>query len=146
MIRCLISGTLHDQPQSRTSQNGNAFAVCKVKADDKNGAWVWVSAIAFGEAAERLLPLKAGDAVSLSGRAELGTWQDKDGNAHPSLSLVADEVAALRAKPKPASETGANWPQTRRAPRRSAPPGRAPQPETAGEGVPFDDIADGWTP
>jgi single-stranded DNA-binding protein len=135
MIRCLVSGTLHDAPQSRTSQNGNAFAVCKVKADDKAGAWVWVSAIAFGDAAERLLQLKAGDSVSLSGRAEMSVWTDKDGNAHPSLSLVADEVAALRAKPKPREES-------RRPPRRSSRASRERQPETAGG---FDDLDD-WRP
>ena len=101
MIRCLITGKLHDTPQSRTSANGNAFAVGKIKADDKGGAWIWVSCIAFGSEAERLLMLKAGDAVAIGGRAELSTWEDKDGNHHPGLSLVADEIAALRAKPRP---------------------------------------------
>ena len=140
MIRALVSGTLHADPQARTSQNGNAFAICKVKADDKAGAWVWVSAIAFNEAAERLLQLKAGDSVSLSGRAELSTWTDKDGTAHPGLSLVADEVAALRAKPKPKAEG-------QRPPGRNPKPGREPQPAAAGAdgGTPFDDL-DEWQP
>ena len=129
MIRALVSGTLHADPQARTSQNGNAFAICKVKADDKAGAWVWVSAIAFNEAAERLLQLKAGDSVSLSGRAELSTWTDKDGTAHPGLSLVADELTALRPKPKP-REGG-----QRRAP-------RSRQPAVAGG---FDYLDD-WRP
>lgn len=140
MIRCLVSGTLHADPQARASANGNAFTLCKVKADDKNGAWVWVSAIAFGDAAERLLQLKAGDSVSLSGRAELSTWTDKDGTAHPGLSLVADEVAALRAKPKPKAEG-------QRPPGRNPKPGREPQPAAAGAdgGTPFDDL-DEWQP
>jgi len=142
MIRCLVSGTLHADPQARTSANGNAFTLCKVKADDKNGAWVWVSAIAFGEAGERLLQLKAGDAVSLSGRAELSVWADKNGESHPGLSLVADEVAALRAKPKPAAETGTHRPPTHRPPRRSSRPARQPQPTAAGE---LDDLDD-WQP
>lgn len=43
--------------------------------------------------AERLLELKAGDAVSIGGRAELSVWQGRDGNHYPGLSLVADEVA-----------------------------------------------------
>lgn len=135
MIRALVTGTLHADPQARTSQNGNAFALCKVKADDKAGAWVWVSAIAFGDAAERLLQLKAGDSVSLSGRAELSTWTDKDGTAHPGLSLVADEVAALRAKPKPRVEG------QRRTSRRD----RQPAPAGADGGTPFDDLED-WQP
>lgn len=126
MIRALITGKLHDAPQARTSQNGNPYAVCKVKADDKNGAWVWVSVIAFGQEAERLLTLKAGDAVAIGGRAELSVWEDKDGNHHPGLSLVADEVATLRGRPKPKADTAPT-----RQPRQQAAPNR--------EAAPFDD-------
>lgn len=128
MIRCLITGKLHDTPQSRTSATGNTFAIGKIRADDKGGAWVWVSVIAFGEEAERLLKLKAGDAVAIGGRAELSVWQDRDGNHHPGLSLVADEIATLRGKPKPRS-----------------PKPKQQQPEAAGAGVPFDDMGD-WQP
>ena len=92
MIRALITGKLHDTPQARTSATGNTFAIAKMKADDKAGAWVWVSVIAFGAESERLLELKAGDAVAIGGRAELSVWQDRDGNHHPGLSLVAAEV------------------------------------------------------
>ena len=129
MIRCLITGKLHDTPQSRTSATGNTFAIAKVKADDKGGAWVWVSVIAFGEEAERLLTLKAGDAVSIAGRAELSVWEDRDGNHHPGLSLVADEIATLRGKPKP------------RAPK----PKPTREPEAAGASIPFDDY-ENWQP
>ena len=126
MIRCLITGKLHDTPQSRTSANSNTYAIAKVKADDKGGAGVWVSVIAFGEEAERLLTLKAGDAVSIAGRAELSVWEDRDGNHHPGLSLVADEIATLRGKPKPRS-----------------PKPKQQQSEAAGAG--FDDMGD-WQP
>ena len=126
MIRALISGKLHDTPQARTSQNGNQFAICKVKADDKNGAWVWVSIIAFGQEAERLLSLKAGDAVAIGGRAELSVWEDKDGNHHPGLSLVADEVATLRGRPKPRADN-------------PPPPRQRQQAAPVGEAAPFND-------
>ena len=129
MIRALVSGRLHDAPQARTSQGGNTFAIGKVKADDKNGAWVWVSVIAFGQEAERLLTLKQGDAVAVGGRAEIGAWSDKDGNPHGSLSIVADEIATLKGKPRPPSEA--------RQPSRHA----TRQPA----GVPFDDLDD-WQP
>ena len=128
MIRCLITGKLHDTPQSRTSATGNTFAIAKVKADDKGGAWVWVSVIAFGEEAERLLTLKAGDAVSIAGRAELSVWEDRDGDYHPGLSLVADEIATLRGKPKP-----------------RAPKPKQQQPDAAGASIPFDDY-ENWQP
>ena len=128
MIRCLITGKLHDTPQARTSANGNSFVLAKVKADDKAGAWVWVSVIGFGAEAERLLELKAGDAVAIGGRAELSVWADRDGNHHPGLNIVADELATLRGKPKA------------RAPK--AKPTR--QPEAAGAG--FDDPLPDFVP
>ncbi len=131
MIRCLASGRLHDAPQARTSANGNTFAIAKVKADGKDGAWVWVSVIAFGQEAERLLTLKQGDTVAIGGRAEIGAWSDKDGNPHGSLSLVCDELATLKGKPRPSSESR---PTSRR-------PARQPEPA----GVPFDDLDD-WQP
>ena len=54
MIRCLVTGRLHDMPQARTSQSGNPFSTAKLRADSKDGATVWCSIIAFGELAERL--------------------------------------------------------------------------------------------
>ena len=117
MIRAMITGRLHSAPQARTSATGNTFVVAKVKADDKGGAWVWVSVIAFGAEAERLLTLKGGAAVSISGRAELSVWADRDGNHHPGLSLVADEVAALRGKIKPRSDGGSGHSQRQRSER-----------------------------
>ena len=130
MIRALITGKLHDAPQARTSATGNTFAIAKVKADDKAGAWVWVSVIAFGAEAERLLTLKGGDAVSISGRAELSVWEDRDGNHHPGLSLVADEVAALRGRTKPRSDRGSSHPPRQRSE-------QPPDPDDTG--IPFDD-------
>ena len=131
MIRCLVTGRLHDAPQARTSQGGNPFTTAKLRADGKDGATVWCSIIAFGELAERLATLKAGDALSVSGRAEVNGWLDKNGEPRAGVSVVADEIATLKGKPRPPSE--------------SRPPSRRParQPEPAG--VPFDDLDD-WQP
>lgn len=126
MIRALISGKLHDAPQARESAKGTSYAICKVKADDKGGTWVWVSCIAFGAEAERLLSLKAGDAVAIGGRAELSVWEDKDGNHHPGLSLVADEVATLRGRPKPKAD-------------KPPPPRQRQQAAPSHDPAPFDD-------
>ena len=140
MIRALITGKLHDTPQARTSATGNTFAIAKVKADDKAGAWVWVSVIAFGAESERLLELKAGDAVAIGGRAELSVWEDRDGNHHPGLNIVADEIATLRGKPKARNEGEPRNPSQQRRRR-----DRVRQPEAAGAGIPFDDMGD-WQP
>ena len=114
MIRALITGSLYGDPQARTSQAGKPFVTAKVRADGKNGESVWCSIIAFGELAERLATLPAGAALAVSGKAEVSGWLDKQGEPKAGLSVVVDEIAALKAKPKPrsprpAATAGANF-------------------------------------
>ena len=104
MIRALISGTLHGQPQTRISQNGHPFTTAKLKADATENGVVWVSLIGFQEQAERLATLKAGQAISISGRAKLTAWMNKQGEAQAGLDVVIDELATLRPRPKPKPE------------------------------------------
>lgn len=96
MIRALASGVLHADPQSRTSQNGKPFITAKLRADDSKGGAVWCNLIAFGETGERLATLKAGAALSVSGRAEVTAWLNREGEAKAGLSLVVDELATLK--------------------------------------------------
>jgi len=119
MIRAMVSGTLHGDPQTRTSRGGQPFTTARMKADTGDGNMVWCSVIGFGDVGERLATLKSGAAISVSGRAKLSSWLGKDGSPSAGLSLVVDEVAALRGKPRP---------------RDAAPPDRRP-PVAAG----FDD-------
>lgn len=122
MIRALITGTLYGDPQARTSQAGKPFVTAKVRADGKNGESVWCSVIAFGEQADRLLTLGDGAALAVSGKAEVSGWLDKQGEPRAGLSLVADEIATLKGKPRP------------------------PKPKPAqGNGQPFDDFEE-WQP
>lgn len=100
MIRALLTGTLYTAPQARTSQNGKAFTTGKLKADAGDGNAVWVSLIAFQEQAERLATLKAGQAISVSGRAKLTAWLDKAGEPQAGLDVVIDELATLKARPR----------------------------------------------
>lgn len=74
-IRALVTGTLHDAPQSRTSKQGNAYAKGKLRMEE-NGATVWCSLLAFGDAAELLLGLEAGASLSASGTASMSVWRD----------------------------------------------------------------------
>ena len=106
MIRALITGSLYGPPASRTSQAGKDFTTAKLRADGKDGATVWTSLVAFGELAERLATLPAGAALSVSGKAELSAWLDKNGEPKAGLSLVVDELAALKGKPRPPQGTG----------------------------------------
>lgn len=101
MIRAIATGTLFNEPQARTSAAGNSFVTAKLKADGKDSAVVWCSLIAFGEQAERLAALKEGAALSVSGRCEVSAWINREGEAQGGLSLVVDELATLKGKPRP---------------------------------------------
>lgn len=90
MIRALITGSLYGDPQARTSQAGKPFVTAKVRADGKNGESLWCSVIAFGEQADRLLTLGNGAALAVSGKAELSSYTDKQGEPRAGLSVVAD--------------------------------------------------------
>lgn len=133
MIRALITGTLYGNPQTRTSQAGKQFVTAKVRADGKDGASVWCSVIAFGEIADRLMTLSNGAALAVSGKAEINGWLDKSGEPKAGLSLVADEVAVLKGKPRPPQGTG-DAPHVRQG-HRPQRPTRAPVGAVAG----FDD-------
>ena len=130
MIRALASGTLHDAPKVHTGKSGKPFTTAKVRADGKDGASVWCSIIAFNAEGERLATLPAGAALSVSGRADVSAWLDKQGEPKAGLSLVVEELATLKAKPK-ARHDGSQQP--RRHTRQPAPAGG------------FDDMED-WQP
>ena len=101
MIRALVSGTLHGDPQTRTSRGGQPFTTARMKADTGDGNMVWCSVIGFGDVGERLATLKSGAAISVSGRAKLSSWLGKSGEPAAGLDMVIVEIAALRGRPKP---------------------------------------------
>jgi single-stranded DNA-binding protein len=105
MIRALLTGTLHTAPQARISQTGKPFTTGKLKADATDSGMVWVSLIAFGETAERLATLKAGQTVAVTGRTKLSAWLDKAGEPQAGLDVVVDELATLKARPRPKPDT-----------------------------------------
>ena len=121
-IRALVSGVLHGAPATRTSKNGNVYVAAKLRMEE-NGATVWCSMIAFGEAAELLIGLESGASLSASGTASMSVWRDKQGAAQVWLSLKADGILPLKPKRRP-----------KRAPRA--------EPTTAtANAEPFDDLA-----
>ena len=100
MIRALVTGTLYEPPVARVSKNGKPFTTAKLKADSNEGL-VWCSLIAFGAQAEALAEQRANAALSVAGRVTPNAWLDKAGEPKAGLSLVVDQVAALRTRPKP---------------------------------------------
>jgi single-stranded DNA-binding protein len=90
----LITGALFRPPESRASKSGKQFVTAlKAKNGDESQWW---KVLAFSESVQaELLRLQDGDAISVQGtlKAEL---YDKDGEKRLSLSIIADNVLALR--------------------------------------------------
>ena len=79
-----------------------AIAWNPVKADGKDGSTLWISIVAFGDLADRLLTKRANNALALSGKLEVSAYTAKNGEPAAGLSVVCDELATLKAKPRPA--------------------------------------------
>ena len=110
MIRALLTGTLHSDPQTRVGQSGKPFTTAKLRADAADGGTVWCSLVAFGQEGERLATLKSGAAISVSGRAKLNAWTGKSGEPAAGLDMTIDELITLRGKPKAqGQEAQARW-------------------------------------
>jgi len=92
-IEALILGKLHQRAEQRTARTGSAFVTAKVRAAAGEGESIFVNVIAFSESAgAALLALDAGDSVALAGTLKPGAWTDREGNARPSLDIVAAQV------------------------------------------------------
>ena len=93
MIDGLIGGKVFGQPAERTSKAGRPFAVAKVRATAGDGESLFVSVIAFDTApCSALLALGDGDSVALAGTITPKVWVDKQGDARPTLDMVAHQV------------------------------------------------------
>ena len=96
MIEALITGKLHQRAEERTSKGGRPFVTAKVRAAVGEAEGVFVNVVAFSESAcAALLALEAGDSLALAGTLKPSAWIDRDGNARPSLDLVAAQVMTL---------------------------------------------------
>jgi single-stranded DNA-binding protein len=94
-IEALILAKLHNRPEQRTGKTGRPFVACKARASTDADA-VFINVVAFSESTcAALLALDAGDAVALAGTLKPGAWIDRDGNARPSLDLVAAQVLTV---------------------------------------------------
>lgn len=101
MIRALIVGTLHTDPQQRTTKTGNAYALARVNVPMGEDGRIFCSVICFDTVAvNRLFHLKSGASVAMAGTLKVGTWEAKDGAIKPCMDMVADEVAATTPRPK----------------------------------------------
>ena len=93
-IDALILGKLHQRAERRTSGNtGRQFVTAKVRAAVGEAESVFVNVVTFSDSTgAELLALDAGDSLALAGTLKPGAWLDREGNARPSLDLVASQV------------------------------------------------------
>ena len=91
MLEVLISGKLIRDPTTKIGPSGKPYALALVLVPTEHEENLVASVIAFGDVAERLGRLKAGDAVSLAGSAKLSTWE-KGGERHHGLNVTAAAI------------------------------------------------------
>jgi single-stranded DNA-binding protein len=97
MIDGLIAGRLMGDPSRRVDKTGRSYFVARVLARNKADEEFIVNVIAFDEApCAALRALADGDALSLAGPLTPKVWTDKQGQARPSLDLVATRVLSAR--------------------------------------------------
>jgi single-stranded DNA-binding protein len=104
----LISGRLCRDPENKMSGAGKAYVTVTVRVSNGDDV-TWWKILAFGEtAAEELLTLRNGDAVSVSGDFKAEVY---DGRSGPKVgfTIFADRAISAkrqkrerRAEPKPA--------------------------------------------
>ena len=96
MIDALIAGKVYGQPQSRNDTHGKPYSFGKVRASTSSGECVFVSVIAFGEAARAFMALEDGDSVALAGSVTPKAWADKQtGEPRAGLDMQAQQVLSL---------------------------------------------------
>lgn len=106
-IEALILGKLHQRAEQRTSKAGKPFVTAKARVAAGEGDSVFVNVIAFSESAcAALLALDSGDALALAGTLKPGAWTDREGNARPSLDMVAAQVLTVYGLKKKRDATG----------------------------------------
>ena len=90
MIDGLIAGKLYGTPSIKTGASGKTFVTAKVRAAAGDGESLFVNIITFSESVgAALLALDEGDSVALTGPLTLRVWIDRNGDAKPSLDMVA---------------------------------------------------------
>lgn len=93
MIDALLAGRIYGTPQSRTTTAGKPYATVKLRIATREGEALFANVIAFkASVVAALLALADGDSAAISGELTPKVYTDKEGNARPSLDLLAHAV------------------------------------------------------
>lgn len=112
MIEALVSGKLIRDPSTKIGASGKPFCnfMLSVNVGDENA--VFISGIAFAEAAEKIGALGKGDALSIAGALKPSTWNDKTtGEERHGLNITVSAcLSAYDARKKTASKAPTSKP------------------------------------
>lgn len=91
----LIHGTLNAAPEGRTSTKGKPYVRARMAVRDGESK-TWVSMTAFDQAADHLLQLHGGEALTIAGRAKVKPYSDKTGEPAASLDVLVDRLIGIK--------------------------------------------------
>ena len=114
MTIALVNGQLFRAPEQRTSKTGKPYVTATLKVKDGEASQWW-RVTAFSESAQaEIMRLAEGDSLAVQGAFKAELYQPEGGEARVSLSIVADQVLALRRPPKERKRTALEPPQDTR--------------------------------
>jgi len=91
MLSVIAAGVLIAAPSERMGKNGKTYVTCALRVAMSEGA-VIANIVAFRDTVkQQIMALAAGDAISIVGEAKV-TVYEKDGEARPSMSIIADQA------------------------------------------------------
>jgi single-stranded DNA-binding protein len=100
MIAALVTGSLFRAPEQRQSKAGRAFVVATIRVKDGDGIQ-FIRLVVFSDSAQaELLRLSEGDSLSAQGSLKAELYAKDGGESKLSLSIVADQILALKQPPK----------------------------------------------
>jgi single-stranded DNA-binding protein len=99
-VAILLQGRLERAPETRTSRNGNTFAMATMRVAAGSEIQFWRCFVFSESAAAELQRLREGDALAVQGTPKFEIYTPDGGAARISLSLTADHVLPLKQPPK----------------------------------------------
>lgn len=101
MMQLSAYGRLGGDPRPINTSSGKTMAVASIAVDveergNDNPEPEWIGVVAFGGQAEKLLQHAKGETLSVAGRCQRNSWQDRDRNERVQLQVVADNLVSAR--------------------------------------------------
>ena len=93
MIDALVGGTIHGDPRTGTSRNGNPYVTAIVRAACRDGSSILVHAIAFDRhLCAAIQAMKSGDSITFAGELSVKVYAPPNGEPWPSVDLFVHAV------------------------------------------------------